>query len=71
MQGPIYRCLVVHCKEQVTHTDENVVVALLNVHINTHTIGANREVDSVRKKREKFTELKSSKGMSMNSWKSI
>ena len=33
-------CLVAHCKEQVMHTDENVI-ALLNVHINTLTIGPN------------------------------
>ena len=64
-------CLVARCKEQIVHTDEDIAIALFNAHINTHTVGASRNVGSDCKKRKKLTELKINKGMSMDSWKSF
>ena len=60
---------VVDCREQVAHTDKDVTIAPLNTHSNTHTVGAG-SIGSSCKKRGKWAELKTKKGMSTDSGKS-
>ena len=64
-------CLVASCKEQVMHTDEDVVIALFNAHTSTHTADVGRNRGSDRSKRNKLAMLKISQGMSVDSWKSF
>ena len=68
--GPTLDCLVTYSKEQVMHVHKDVAIALSNTHINAHTVGGNHSIGG-GKKRKKLTELKSKKGTSIDSWKSL
>ncbi len=64
-------CLVAGCKEQVANTDEDIVVALFNAHVSTHTAGTGRYRGSDSSKSEELVRPEITQEMSMESWRSV
>ena len=65
------KCLVVGCKERAMDTDKDVVVALYNAHIYTHTADTGRDQGSSRRKSRMLDRPNIAQGSSMELWDSF